>query len=181
MNKTVLFLMLIVVTFCNAQNNDNNATALGTVNLGLHGAEFSYELPLSNSFMWENSLGLGMGSRASSNSNASYTFVLDAPVPYFKSELKYVYNRNKRVRKNRSVRNNSGNYIGLQTKYSFGNQGYFDLNETLLTEFHWGIQRSLGKRFLFNFHLGVGVLQDYNTNRAAVTPTLGINFGYKLF
>lgn len=181
MNKVFLIFLIAVTAICGAQDNDNNPAAMGTINLGLHGVEFSYELPLSNSFMWENSIGAGMGSSASNNSSAQYTLDLARPTPYFKSELKYVYNRNKRISKNKSVINNSGNYIGLQTKYSVGNTRYINLNETVLTELHWGIQRSLGKKFLFNFHIGIGALHDFRYNATAVSPTLGINFGYLLF
>lgn len=152
----------------------------GRINLGLHGLEFSYELPLSKRLLWENNLGMGMGMEASAGS-ASYTLYLDRPVPFVKSQLKWVYNRNKRVSKGRSLQLNSGNFVGLQTKYSVGNSNLFDVNQALLTEIHWGIQRNLGKRFLLNVQVGLGVLSDIDLAQTAFSPTFGLRFGYRIF
>lgn len=96
-----------------------------------------------------------MGSNIQGNS-VEYIFELGVPTPYFKSELKFIYNFQKRITKEKNTLNNSGNYIGLQTKFSFGNLGYSNLNQTLLTEIHWGIQRALDKRFILNTHVGLG-------------------------
>lgn len=181
MKKVNIFLIasFFLLTLATVAQDDTALRKFGSVNLGFHGAEFSYETPLTEKFIWENSLGLGMGSDVFSG--ASYTFALAYPVPYVKSEMKYVYNRKRRIAKNRSFLNNAGNYVALQAKYSLGNDRFRDLNRTLLTEVHWGLQRPLGDSFLFNFHVGLGVLKDYETGNAVVSPTVGINFGYILF
>ena len=178
MKRFVFITVLLQSMICLSQNDTGNPLSSFTrLNLGLHGLEITYELPISNSFVWENSLGLGMGSDALGD-DAGYTFALDVPVPYIISELKYMYNRQKRIDKGRSTLNNSGNYVGLQTKYSFGNARYFDLNQTLLTEVHWGIQRPLGNRFIFDMHLGLGYLSDFTFKTSSVSPTFGLRFGY---
>ncbi|MFK7833459.1 MAG: hypothetical protein AB8B52_09285 [Winogradskyella sp.] len=179
--KNYLLIGLLWLSFIGFSQNDTPMPLeqFTRVNLGLHGLELTNELPISNSFVWENSIGIGMGSYVLSGAN--YTLILAEPAPYFTSELKFLYNRNKRFKKNRSALNNSGNYVGLQTKYSFGSDKTFELNHTLLTELHWGIQRPLGKRFIFDFHLGFGYLSDFDFNEGAVSPTLGLRFGYKLF
>ena len=180
--KKILFFSFLLISFSNFAQTEPQPTIedLGKINVGLHGVEFSYEFPLSNKFLWENSLGVGMGSRVKMN-KTYYTFILNNPTPYLKSELKYVYNTKKRLEKNKKVDLNSGNYIALQSKYSFGDKDYFDLNKTLLTEIHWGIQRPLGKKFTFNTHVGVGFLKDFETEYAEFSPTIGVKFGYKLF
>ena len=180
MKKLLSLLTLIIANIGFAQDNLEELNAFGRVNLGLHGLELTYELPVANSFVWENSIGLGMGFSLYDN-DVNYTFILEDPVPYFTSELKYMYNRKKRIKKGRSTINNSGNYIGLQTKYSFGDNRFIDFSKTLLTEFHWGIQRPLGKRFLFDMHLGLGYMQDFDFDRGKLTPTLGFRLGYILF
>ncbi|GHA51962.1 hypothetical protein GCM10007103_35440 [Salinimicrobium marinum] len=163
-----------------AQSNDNLLDNFARINLGLHGIEGSYELPVSKKFVWENSLGIGMGANVNASS-AEFNLDFGNLTPFLKSELKYVYNINKRESKGKNIVNNSGNYIGLQTKYSFGNSKAYHLNSTSLTEVHWGLQRSLGGNYVFDFHIGLGYLNDYNTNEGAVSPTLGLRFGYKLF
>lgn len=154
--------------------------AFGRLNLGLHGLELSYELPLSRKIVWENNLGIGMGMEASGGS-ASYTLYLNRPTPFVKSQLKWMYNRDKRVGKDKSVSMNSGNFVGLQTKYSFGNSDLFELDQAILTEIHWGIQRNLGQRFLLNFQVGLGILSDIDRSQSVFSPTLGFRFGYRIF
>ncbi|RUA11683.1 MAG: hypothetical protein DSY82_03200 [Flavobacteriia bacterium] len=181
MKRLILFYLLMVSAFTYSQNEENdNLTKFGRINLGVHGIEFSYELPVSNKFVWENNLGIGLGMNKN-GSIAQYYWAFNKPTPYLKSELKFVYNRNKRILKKRPVHNNSGNYIGLQAKYSFGNKNVYDLDETVLTEIHWGIQRNLGRRFLFNTHIGFGYLWDFDNSSGEISPTLGVRFGYRLF
>lgn len=175
----LVFLFLCSISF--SQSNDTPPlTSFTRVNLGPHGLELTNELPISKNLVWGNSFGLGMGSHVLKNS-VRYTFALEVPVPFLKSELKYFYSREKRANKNRSTLNNSGNYIGLQAKYSFGNSKYYDLNQTLLTELHWGIQRPLGKRFIFDVHIGFGYISDFKFSEGSLSPTFGLRFGYKLF
>jgi hypothetical protein len=81
-----MFLACLALSFGQNQQEDP-LTSFARVNLGLHGIEFAYELPISKSIVWENSLGLGMGSN-----KTSHTLALNAPVPHFTSELKYMYN-----------------------------------------------------------------------------------------
>ena len=180
MKKFFTIGILFLSNFLLAQTNDDVLTNFARVSLGLHGIEASYELPLSNRFVWENSLGIGMGANVNASS-AEFNFDFANPTPFVKSELKYIYNIKKRESKGKNVLNNSGNYIGVQTKYSFGNSNVYDLNQTSLTELHWGLQRSLGGKFIFNFHVGLGYLNDYTTKEGAISPTLGLRFGYKLF
>jgi hypothetical protein len=180
MKKIFTIGILLFSNFLLAQANDNLLKNFARVNLGLHGIEASYELSFSERFVWENSLGIGMGANSNASS-AEFHFDLANPTPFVKSELKYIYNIKKRESKGKTILNNSGNYIGLQTKYSFGNSNVYELNRTSLTEVHWGLQRSLGGKFIFNFHIGLGYLNDYNTNEGAISPTLGLRFGYKLF
>lgn len=115
------------------------------------------------------------------NSSATYSLDIVKPVPFLKSKLKFVYNINKRIEKEKNIRNNAGNYIALQTKYSFGRSANSTYNRSMLTELHWGIQRDLGGNFLFNTHIGLGYLGDFNSNSWAFSPPIGVSFGYRIF
>lgn len=180
MKKYLIIGILLFSNLLSAQSKEDKLSNFLRINLGLHGAELSYELPISKKFAWENAFGIGMGSNIYTRS-INYSFDLARPTPFLKSEFKYIYNRNKRILKNKLILNNSGNYIGLQTKYSFGNSKLLSQNKTLLTEIHWGIQRALGEKFIFNLHLGLGYLKDYDTKYGRTSPTFGLRFGYKLF
>ncbi len=180
--KILLLVALLVFTNLSFAQDDKKAplNSFARVNLGLHGLEFTYELPVFNNIVWENSFGAGMGSSMLFN-GLNYTFILNNPTPYLSSELKYHYNREKRTDKGRSTLNNSGNYIALQSKYSFGDDSDLELSKTLLTELHWGIQRPLGKRFIFDLHIGLGYLSDFDFDDGSLSPTFGLRFGYKIF
>ena len=181
MKIIITFYLLVLASFTYAQNEDSTGlTKFGRLNIGVHGIEFSYELPISNKLVWENNLGIGLGMNTNGGM-AHYYFALDRPTPFVKSELKFIYNRKKRISKERNIHNNSGNYIGFQAKYSFGNNNVYDLNESILTEIHWGLQKNLGKRFLFNTHVGFGYLWDFHNKTGQPSPTIGVRFGYKLF
>lgn len=186
MNKFLMIAVTAVAVFgfsysLKAQTSeDQNLVPLGQVNLGFHGLEVSYELPVSKKMIWENSLGIGMGSNVY-GSTIEYVFSFKQPIPFLKSELKYLYNLNKRANNGKNIKYNSANYVGLQTKYSFGHAKYYDVNKTLLAEVHWGLQRSLGGKFMFDTHVGLGYIKDFDTKYDVISPTFGVVFGYKLF
>ncbi len=180
MKKTLLIIFLASLGFnLTAQEQSRNLDKFGKIELGFHGLSFGYELPISNKFVWENALGAGMGMNA--DNGANYSLDVATPVPFFKSKLKFVYNINKRIEKEKITVNNSGNFIALQTKYSFGKSGSTTYNPAMLTEVHWGIQRSLGGNFIFNTHIGLGFVRDFDTSSTAFSPTFGLAFGYRLF
>lgn len=111
----------------------------------------------------------------------NYNFYLLNPVPFISTELKWLYNREKRKNKEKNNLNNAGNYIGLQTKYSFGMNNAIDLNQTLLTDFHWGLQRNISQKIVFNGNIGVGYMHDFETNYGGIAPVLRVKIGYRLF
>lgn len=178
MKKYLLGAFLVAnVATCFAQST---LEKVGKVSLGLQGVEFSYELPLGKSLLLESAAGLGVGMNADSG-GSTYSFYLLDPVPSISTELKWIYNREKREVKERNNANNAGNYIGLQTKYSLGNANNISLNKALLTDLHWGLQRSLGTKFTFNTNVGLGYMYDFDTTYGDVAPVLRVKFGYRLF
>jgi hypothetical protein len=149
------------------------------------GIGLSYEIPISEKWTVDLSSGVGGGYRVG---NDGLTVVLpfnSSVAAYLKSEFKYYYNREKRERKGKNNFNNSGNYIAFQTKYNSKrfslSKNKIPLENTLLNEIHWGVQRSLGGNWLFNFHTGLGYARGLDFSNGAIYPTLGIKFSYKLF
>ena len=178
MKKYLLSALLVANTAtCFAQST---LEKVGKVSLGLQGAEFSYELPLGKSLLLESAAGLGVGMDVNRN-KSTYSFYLLDPVPFVSTQLKWMYNRKKREAKEKNNANNAGNYVGLQTKYSFGHPNSLALNKALLTDIHWGLQLSLGKKFTFNTNVGLGYMYDFDTTYGDVAPVLRVKFGYRLF
>jgi len=178
MKKCLLAALLVAnTTACFAQSTLEN---IGKVSLGLQGAEFSYELPLGKSLLLESAAGLGVGMEVD-HDKSTYSFYLLDPVPFVSTELKWIYNREKREAKEKNNANNAGHYVSLQTKYSFGKNNSLALNKVLLTDMHWGLQRSFGTKFTLNTNVGLGYMYDFDTTCGNVAPVLRVKFGYRLF
>ena|SRR5690554_2889493 len=176
--KAVLLILVGVLGFISSAQTSLEQT--GKINAGLQGVDFSYELPMSNQFIWESSAGLGIGMNVKSN-KSTYNFYLFDPVVSVATGLKWMYNREKRESRDRNNSNNAGNYFGLQTKYSFGHSVALDMNQALLTDIHWGIQRNIGQKFVLNTNIGLGYMNDFETNYGDIAPTLRVKIGYLLF
>jgi hypothetical protein len=194
MKSNFLLLALSVFSFSAlAQSNvpvqSPEMVSMAKLEVGLHGVGLGYEMPFSRKWSLNLSAGLGGGYSIDKNSYANgfnSTFILNEPVAYFKSEFKYNYNRDKRLTKSKSVLNNASNYLAFQTKYTtsrvFGssewNQVNDPLNRTLLNELHWGMQRPLGQKFIYNLHLGIGYAADFDFNNSQLYPAVGLQFAY---
>ncbi len=148
----------------------------------LLGFGVSYETPISEKFL----IDLGVGFGGGVDNAESYVWEFNSSLAaYFKGEVKYMYNREKRLKNGKSIENNTGNYIAFQTKYftrRFSeNINFNPLQRAILNEFHWGLQRSLGGNWLFNVHVGFGFLRNIDEDYNLVSPALGLKFSYKLF
>lgn len=148
----------------------------------LLGAGISYEAPISEKFL----INLGTGVGGGVDNSESYVWEFNTSLAaYFKGELKYIYNREKRFKKGKNLKNNAGNYIAFQTKYftnRFSEDDNFDpLQRAILNEFHWGLQRSFGDNWIFNFHVGLGSLRNFDKNYNLISPAIGLKFSYKIF
>ncbi|CAA0200664.1 hypothetical protein [Tenacibaculum maritimum] len=152
------------------------------INYYLLGIDASYELALNKSILWETGVGIGAGGSIRDRLFVGESFQIDFtsfPVLRLRSRLKYVYNRAKRFRKGKDITYNSGNYIAIQGTFSSKKENI--ANDLLLTDVVWGIQRSLGGKWLFNVNTGLGYAKDFDTQLSRFYPTLGIAFSYMIF
>ncbi|WP_445748745.1 hypothetical protein [Polaribacter sp.] len=179
MKKLIYLLMLFVLNLFSQEESLENQFKL---EYNLLGVGVSYEIPISEKFLIDFGAGVGGGV----DNAESYVWDFNSSLAaYFKGEFKYLYNREKRLKKGKSLENNAGNYIAFQTKYFTGRFSEIDifnpLNRAILNEFHWGLQRSLGGNWLFNFHIGFGFLRNIDEDYNLLSPALGLKFSYKLF
>jgi hypothetical protein len=109
------------------------------------------------------------------------------PSIYLTANPKLFYNRKRRIENGKSVRLNSGNYFGLLVKmttpkiFSPAPDILINPNDSrysLLTNIHWGMQRALGSRWLFNGHLGLGIASDIKYRYRLGYPALNFKFSY---
>jgi hypothetical protein len=186
----LLFTVLLLSTSGLFAQGNGELKSLFKTDFNFSGLGVSYELPISKK--WSVDLSAGIG--ASANVNSSYAVRWDvnkSPSTYFKSEFKYNYNIQKRFKKGKNTANNSSNYIAFQTKYITPKLSEdlsiysFSAHNVLASEVHWGLQRSLGGNWLFNFHAGLGVAKDFDLGRQKSLTNLylalGLKFSYKIF
>ncbi|MFL0094687.1 hypothetical protein [Tenacibaculum maritimum] len=132
-------------------------------------------MALNKSILWETGVGIGVGGSIRDRLFVGGSF----PVLRLRSRLKYVYNRAKRFQKGKDITYSSGNYIAIQGTFYSKKENI--ANHLLLTDVVWGIQRSLGGKWLFNVNTGLGYAKDFDTQLSRFYPTLGIVFSYMIF
>lgn len=182
-----LFLILPSLAWCQAQEKTPISNLL-KAEIGLHGLGMAYDLKLNEKASVDISTGLGGGYRITRNTY-QYSWHLLSPIWYIRAHFKRYYNREKRYTKGKHNHRNSGNFVGAVVKYNTGHLGninlgdliYSDLNhEALNLNVHWGMQRALGNRFLFNQMIGIAYTKDLQTESFAILPAYNLKFSYIL-
>jgi hypothetical protein len=184
--KKIVFVIFVAILFSltsfSSSAQEDKLQKQFKVEFNFLGIGASYEMPLSKK--WVLDLGAGVGGGV--DLDDAYVWDFNSSLAFYtKGELKYYYNREKRAKKNKNNINNAGNYFGLQTKYfsqRFTQTADIEpLTNSLLTELHWGLQRSLGDNWLFNFHIGIGALRKLDEDRGLLSPAIGLKFSSKIF
>lgn len=181
-NNFNLMIFLTVLFFLNTfkvNAQENSFKSLGKIEIGGQGINISYETPLSKNLLLDISSGIGASYNVYNNS-VEYVVNLSKPSLFLQGELVWIYNKEKRLSKGKSILNNSGNFVAFQSKYSFGYKNEPDQNNALLNELHWGLQRSLIQNLYFNTHFGIGYIYDNDNNEGNIYPAIGIRIGYVL-
>lgn len=103
-----------------------------------------------------------------------------ALAPGLTAEARHYYNLNKRVRKGKSIANNSGNFLSLALGYDFTPIAYDNMynNPSVSITPSWGIQRKIGRRFSLETLLGISFRYDNRAEEGNVSPAIGFKFGY---
>ncbi len=175
-NISILFIFVFLQVF--SQKEDLKDQVL--ISFDITSLKISYEKVISNKITSNLGLGIGAGYYNVDN-NVNHKIgmsIVNIPIVVSQNN-KYYYNREKRQNDNKSIENNSGNYIGLKFRFNTGTEST-DLSphNSLLSEINWGLQRDLGHNWIFNFSIGIGYLSDFDTNNQNIIPTIGLLFGY---
>lgn len=148
-----------------------NSSTLKATFLGL---SYSYEQSIAqkSTINYEFMLAGGFGS---GYMNGNYWLI----VPVMRVEPRYYYNFTKRFEKGKKTINNSANYLSISSDYQFdtgiGSNASSISTISLIPK--WGMKRTIGKHFIFEFAAGVGVQKSENKNWKAA-PRLDLKLGY---
>lgn len=124
------------------------------VALGQYYANINYEQPISKKVIWDFGTSVN-GFYLTHDDDEKATFGLT-------SNIKYIYNRDRRAKKNKSLENNAGNYIKTGVNYNI-NKNIF------IPNIMWGTKTNLDENFSFFGEVGVA------TNHALL---LSFNVGF---
>lgn len=127
--------------------------------LGQNALNINYEQPVSTKVIWDVGASINGFYLAEDDDASKNNFGLT-------TNIKYIYNRDKRARKNKSLENNAGNYIKGGFNYSI-NRNVF------IPNFMWGTKTNLDENFSFFAEVGIA------TNHELLIP-FNVGFTYSI-
>jgi len=179
--KRIILLQLFILTALQAIGQEGLKSSQLKANLVVLGASASYEKSISKrtSLNFEAGLNYGFFYAYSAFAGESFGYTL---APTLTAEGRHYYNLDKRVRKGKSIRNNSGNFISLALGYAFAPIAYDNAyhNPAVAITPSWGIQRAIGRKFSMELLLGYSFRYDSRAEEGSATPAIGFKFGYIL-
>ena len=182
-NTFVSFFFLGIATFSFAQNSTIEKSISG-VQIGLLGTEIYNEIRVSNKIALRSQFGLNAVIFGGSIYKKT-GFIL---YPELSIESKWYYNLDKRVKKNKNIKNNGANFYSLNIKYSpnwfvISNYDNIEVYNTLSLIPTWGFRRNFSKNFNYEFRIGLGYGvsyrdSEYLENVKGAIVDLGFKIGY---
>ena len=140
------------------------------------------EMPTGHSSTFSTGLGVGYGGGYPDLTFGGTGFVYIIS-PFIDLQEKWFYNLNKRLSKNKTVDNNSGNFVSIRL-ITRGKSLAENVNRTSDYDFAigptWGIQRKYGKNFHLLFDIGPQYYFDNNGNGNIWPLMLQLNLGFDL-
>lgn len=182
MKKLSILAVLILFSFSTyAQEQETYSTEkVWRINFLNPGLEL--ELPTGDYSTFSTGLGVGYGGSYPDLTWGGSGFVYII-APFLDLQQKWFYNINKRIRKDRTVANNSGNFISARL-ITRGNSIAENINRTSDFDFAfgptWGIQRKYGEKFHLLFDIGPQYYMDTEGNGNIFPIMFQLNLGFDL-
>ncbi|MDT0644974.1 hypothetical protein RM553_19230 [Zunongwangia sp. F363] len=175
----VAFLALFTITTY-GQEKTYNTEKVWRINFLNPGAEL--EIPTGNYSTFSTELGIGYGGGYPDLTYAN-NGIIYIIAPFLDLQQKWYYNLNKRIGKNKTVENNSGNFISVRF-ITRGNSIAENVIRTSNFDFAfqptWGIQRKYGEKFHLLFDVGPQYYFDTEGNANIFPIMFQLNLGFDL-
>ncbi len=183
--KKVLICLLVVI-FQNAYSQESQEIpsvekSIYGIQTGLLGIWVHNESKLSNSISLRSEIGLDLGI------NINFDTETYGLIPSLRLEPRWYYNLNNRIKKGKSIKNNTANFFTIATTYNpkwflISNQSRAEIIPQITFIPKWGIKRTVGKHFTYEAGLGIGYLhyldKNYNEFNDNVGADLHLRIGY---
>ncbi|MRG44689.1 hypothetical protein GFS24_06170 [Chitinophaga sp. SYP-B3965] len=180
--KRLILLQLFILTSLFALGQEGLKSSQVKANLLFLGASASYEKSISRNISLNFEAGLNYGFVYSYNSTFGGDFGYTL-APNLSAEARHYYNLDKRLRRGKSITNNSGNFLSLALGYTFTPIAYDNAynNPSAVLTPSWGMQRGIGKRFSFELLLGFSLRYDSRAEEGTGSPAIGAKIGYIIY
>lgn len=187
-NHILILLLVLFFTTSHAQQNSTLSTEkVWRVNFLNPGVEI--EVPTGNYSTFSAGLGIELVSaflelsRGETYQSTLFVGLGTAISPYLDLQEKWFYNLDKRYNKDKTIENNSGNFISLRLLtrgQSISDNEVRSSNLDFAIQHTWGIQRKYGENFHLLFDLGYMYYFDTKGNGRFFPLTFQINLGLNL-
>ena len=178
--SVLALLALFTITTYAQEQKTNTTEKVWRINFLNPGAEL--ELPTGDYSTFSTGLGIGYGGEYPDLAYGGSGFVYII-APFLDLQQKWFYNINKRIRKNRTVENNSGNFISARL-ITRGNSIAENVYRTSDFDFAfgptWGFQRKYGENFHLLFDIGPQYYFDTKGNGNIFPIMFQLNLGFDL-
>jgi hypothetical protein len=182
MNRLFILGIFSLFTMTVIAQNDKSYIAEKVWRINFLNPAIELELPTGNNSTFSSALGIGYGGGYPNLTSGGNGFIYIIS-PFLDLQQKWFYNFDKRNNKEKTVDNNSGNFISLRfiTK---GNSIVDNVTRTSDIDFAfgptWGIQRKYGKNFHLLFDVGPQYYFDTNGNGNVWPIMFQLNLGFDL-
>lgn len=177
--KKVILCTFMLGIFAFAQAQEEKLDKAFKIELGHEGISTSYEYPIAKKWLAVASLGFG-GSNDIRDNGVRYVIAEGSNRMAFfgQGQLRYYWDRAGRAKDGFSTLNNSGAFLGFQTKYNQNDPAY---GKAWINNVHIGQQLPMSNRFTIRYY--AGVCYGYNLDRkiGKIYSEMGLNFSFVLF
>lgn len=162
MKKLVFLFLLSAIIGVRAQSDKNVEDGLLKINALLPGVSYELGAGKNSTFNFEGIIGFALnGGSGRSTEYGVY--------PGLQAEYRNYVNMDRRLRKNKNISGNSGNYIGFLNQFQFGTPLIGDLEYTSDYFYNvaavYGIQRTRPKGFYWGISFGPAIfIDDFSTD-----------------
>ena len=187
--KNKKLLLVLFISICSISYSQKNTIVpksqisieknIFGIQTGLFGVWAYNETKLSDKVALRSELGLNLGLFGGSfYPKTGYVFY-----PTVTLEPRFYYNLGRRAKLNKKTSNNSANFFSLKTSY--GSDLFIISNYDLVVDDHitaipkYGIRRSFGKSFEFEFSAGIGYGYNLESKISDAVLDLGFRIGYR--
>ena len=189
MNKNKLSLLVLLFAFlANAGVlHSQELQMVPQIGLGTNGLDFSLEIPIAEKFTIEPAIGLGPSydfrDRDALFSKMGKHLILSAPSVHVSANGKFFFDRERRIRKGKSLLFNSGSFIGAKVEYvslPLTSDKFHGQSNTLITSLSIGGQLNIGRYWKYGVTLGLGYGRNLDFSYGTFYPAYDFKVAYVL-